>query len=59
MLRVLEIACEHVGLWRKIQGSVHVWSMIVACMLIVSAALIFIGPCSTHAVLGDFVCVVR
>ena len=31
----------------------------VACMLIVSAALIFIGPCSTHAVLGDFVCVVR
>ena len=31
----------------------------VACMLIVSAALIVIGPCSTYAVLGDFVSVVR
>ena len=40
MLRVLEIACEHVGLWRKIQGSAHAWGMIVACMLIVSCMIV-------------------
>jgi hypothetical protein len=43
MLRVLEIACEHVGLWRKIQGSAHAWGMIVACMLIIFVSCMIVA----------------